>query len=76
MFDRLYCDKRSGCVAIYPMSRKDDKNGCGRDDERNIAFSDEGANFNGNHWDMDENTRELFQKAVDVFNETIESLVR
>ena len=76
MFDRLYCDKRSGFVAIYPESRKDDKNGCGSDDERNIAFSDEGSSFNGSHWDMDEKTREMFQKAVDVFNETIEGLVR
>jgi hypothetical protein len=74
MIDKLYCDKRSGCVAIYPESRKGDKNGCGRDDERNIAFSDKDATFNGSYWAMNESVQNAFQEAVDAFNNIIRNI--
>jgi hypothetical protein len=73
MFDRLYCDKRNGCVAIYPDSRKEDKNGCGCDDERNIAYSCAGSEFRGSYWTMDESVQKMFQDAVDDFNQAIEN---
>ena len=37
--EKLICDKRGGCVAIYKESRKSDTNGCHFEDERNIAYS-------------------------------------
>ena len=45
--EKLVCDKRSGCVAIYKESQQEETNGCHRDDERNIAYSNKDSNYNG-----------------------------
>ena len=50
-------DERGGCCAVYPHDRMDDTPGLHRDDERNIAYSNNGALFNGNYWDMDDGPR-------------------
>jgi len=68
MREKLVCDLRGGCVAIYLESRKDDTNGCHKDDARNIAFSDKGAKFNGSYWEMDEATQNLFTDMVNAYN--------
>jgi hypothetical protein len=68
MREKLVCDCRGGCVAIYPESRKYDTNGCHKDDERNIAFSDKGATFNGSFWSMDEATQKIFTEMVEAYN--------
>ena len=67
--EKLVCDQRSGCVAIYKESHKDDTYGCHKDDERNIAYSNKGAIFNGTHWDMDEKTQKIFSDMVEAYNE-------
>jgi len=36
-------DVRGGCVAVYQDGRQEDTQGCHRDDERNIAYSNKGA---------------------------------
>ncbi len=69
--ERLVCDKRNGCVAIYRESDKDKTNGCHSSDDRNIAYSSKGAEFNGTHWVMDTDTQEIFQDMVDAFNKKI-----
>lgn len=38
-----FADIRGGCAAIYPEWRNNDTQGCHRDDFRNIAYSDKGA---------------------------------
>lgn len=68
MREKLICDCRGGCVAIYPASRKDDTNGCHKDDTRNIAYSDKGAMFNGSFWTMDESTQKIFAEIVEAYN--------
>jgi len=68
MREKLVCDCRGGCVAIYPESRKNDTNGCHKYDERNIAFSDKGATFNGSFWSMDEATQKIFTEMVEAYN--------
>lgn len=72
MKEKLVCDLRGGCCAIYKESRKEDKNGCGRDDDRNIAFSDKGATCNGSYWTMDEEVQAIYKKMVALYNASIE----
>jgi len=67
--EKLICDKRNGCVAIYKESKKDETNGCHADDERNIAYSSKGAEFNGSWWDMNKEVQDVFQDMVDAYNE-------
>ena len=67
--EKLICDKRGGCVAIYKETRKDDTNGCHFEDKRNIAYSSKGSNFNGSFWDMDEETQNIYNDMVDAYNE-------
>ena len=67
--EKLICDKRSGCVAIYKESRIGDTNGCHPDDERNIAYSNEGSRYNGSFWEMDEDIQNLFSDIVTAYNE-------
>lgn len=50
-------DERGGCCAVYPASRREDTPGLHGDDERNIAYSNSGALFNGNYWNMDDGPR-------------------
>ena len=50
-------DERGGCCAVYPASRREDTPGLHWDDERNIAYSNSGALFNGNYWNMDDGPR-------------------
>jgi hypothetical protein len=68
MKERLICDCRGGCVAIYKESRKDEKNGCHSDDKRNIAYSSKNASFNGSFWTMDEETQQIFKDMVEAYN--------
>lgn len=51
-------DERVACVAIYPKGRKNDTNGCHADDERNIAYSSKGAEYDDvvGYWSMDKKT--------------------
>lgn len=67
--EKLVCDKRGGCVAIYKESRKNDTNGCHYEDDRNIAYSSKDSRFNGNFWDMDEETQSIFEDMVNAYNE-------
>jgi hypothetical protein len=67
--EKLICDKRSGCVAIYKQSQKDETNGCHPGDERNIVYSDKGSKFNGSFWEMDKQTQQVYQDMVDAYNE-------
>lgn len=53
-------DIRGGCAAIYPISRSNDTPGCHYDDERNIAYSNKGAKYNGMHWEMDSSVEHDF----------------
>lgn len=50
-------DERGGCCAVYPHDRMGDTPGLHKNDERNIAYSNDGALFNGNYWDMDDGPR-------------------
>ena len=68
MIEKLICDRRGGCVAIYKESRKDDTNGCSRYDDRNIAYSDKGAYFNGSFWEMDQETQQIFCDMINAYN--------
>jgi len=45
-------DIRGGCCAVYAESREGDTAGCHSDDERNIFFSRNCAEYNGNYWVM------------------------
>jgi hypothetical protein len=67
--EKLVCDIRSGCVAIYKESHILDTNGCHIQDERNIAYSNKNAKYNGNHWEMDEETQQIFKDMVDAYNQ-------
>ena len=67
--EKLICDKRGGCVAIYKETRKDDTNGCHFEDKRNIAYSSKNSKFNGSFWDMDEDTQNIYNDMVDAYNE-------
>lgn len=70
--EQVYADVRNGCVAIYPISRQNEKNGISQEDDRNIFYSDKGAEFNGNHWIMDEETQdnaELFANAINTIQQ-------
>ncbi|MFP2385843.1 hypothetical protein [Enterobacter ludwigii] len=51
-------DKRVACVAIYPDGRQGDTEGCHSDDERNIAYSCKGAEYDDvvGYWSMDKQT--------------------
>ena len=67
--EKLVCDKRNGCVAIYKESNKEDTIGCHRDDKRNIAFSDKGAWYIGGYWKMDSNIQSIYEDMVNAYNE-------
>jgi hypothetical protein len=67
--EKLICDKRCGCVAIYKLSRKDDTNGCHLEDDRNIAYSSKDAKFNESCWTMDEEIKSIFEEMVNAYNE-------
>lgn len=51
-------DVRGGCVAVYQDGRQEDTNGCHFDDERNIAYSNKGAEYDKvvGYWNMDKKT--------------------
>ncbi|WP_065649205.1 hypothetical protein [Pantoea eucrina] len=51
-------DVRGGCVAVYQDGRQEDTQGCHRDDERNIAYSNKGAEYDEvfGFWAMDKKT--------------------
>lgn len=51
-------DVRGGCVAVYQNGRQEDTNGCHFDDERNIAYSNKGAEYDKvvGYWNMDKKT--------------------
>lgn len=51
-------DVRGGCVAVYQDGRQEDTQGCHRDDERNIAYSNKGAEYDEvvGFWAMDKRT--------------------
>lgn len=55
-------DKRVACVAIYPDGRHGDTEGCHSDDERNIAYSCKGAEYDDvvGYWSMDKQTVQDF----------------
>ena len=67
--ERLICDQRSGCVAIYRESSADDTNGCHASDPRNLAYSNAGAVYDGNAWTMDQNVQQIFADMVAAYNE-------
>lgn len=56
-------DIRGGCAAIYPKDRANDTPGCHRDDERNIAYSSKGANYDelAGHWNLDPSVKHDFR---------------
>lgn len=51
-------DVRGGCLAVYPISKKNDTNGLHEGDDRNIHYSNKGAHYvdipKGGYWEMDE----------------------
>ncbi|MGO0676014.1 hypothetical protein [Citrobacter werkmanii] len=51
-------DIRGGCVAVYQNGRQKECDGCHRDDERNIAYSNKGAEYDRvvGYWSMDKKT--------------------
>lgn len=51
-------DVRGGCVAVYQDGRQEETPGCHRDDERNIAYSNKGAEYDTavGYWMMDAQT--------------------
>lgn len=51
-------DVRGGCVAVYQDGRQEDTNGCHFDDDRNIAYSNKGAEYDKvvGYWNMDKKT--------------------
>lgn len=51
-------DVRGGCVAVYQDGRQEDTNGCHCDDDRNIAYSNKGAEYDVvvGYWGMDKKT--------------------
>ncbi|QOV59865.1 hypothetical protein AMN10_06810 [Klebsiella variicola] len=55
-------DERVACVAIYQKGRENDTNGCHADDERNIAYSRKGAEYDDvvGYWSMDKKTARDF----------------
>ena len=59
-------DIRSGCCAIYQWEREKDTNGLHDDDSRNLFYSSKGARFNGDHWEMDEETRANYRLIADA----------
>lgn len=67
--EKLVCDKRNGCVAIYKESRIEDTRGCNESNERNIAYSDKGADFDGSFWNMDKEIQIIFEDMVNAYNE-------
>jgi len=67
--EKLICDKRSGCVAIYKSSDKDETNGCHSDDKRNIAFSSKDSNYAKGFWNMCEDTQTIYEEIVNAYNE-------
>lgn len=73
MKERLYCDIRSGCVAIYPESRKNEKNGCSSCDDRNIAYSSKGSVYNNGFWTMDSDIQKIYRDMVEAYNKQLES---
>lgn len=68
--EKLICDQRSGCLAVYKESRQNDTNGCHYDDDRNIIYSNKNACFNlHTGWTMDEGTQTIIKEMVDAYNE-------
>ncbi len=62
-------DIRTGCCAVYPENRIQDTNGCHFDDERNIFYSNKNAKYNGNNWEMCEESKAnalLISKAPEM----------
>lgn len=55
---RWVVDKRVACVAIYPDGKQKETEGCHADDERNIAYSCKGAEYDDvvGYWSMDKKT--------------------
>ncbi|MFC2783171.1 hypothetical protein ACHHZC_11080 [Citrobacter freundii complex sp. 2024EL-00228] len=51
-------DIRGGCVAVYQNGRQKECDGCHPDDERNIAYSNKGAEYDRvvGYWSMDKKT--------------------
>lgn len=70
MGEKLVCDQRSGCVAVYKKSQRNESPGCHRTDERNIVFSDKGARFNlTEDWTMDDEVQNILKEMTDAYNE-------
>ncbi len=67
--EKLICDKRGGCVAIYKESKKEETNGCHLDDDRNIAYSSKNSKYNGSFWGMDEEIQIIYDDMVNAYNE-------
>lgn len=66
-------DVRGGCVAVYQDGRQEDTQGCHRDDERNIAYSNKGAEYDevAGFWVMDKRAIHdfnLIAAAPELFN--------
>ena len=62
-------DLRGGCCAIYAKDREHDKNGIGKDDDRNIAYSNKSSFFaDEGFWKMDEKTQIDFKRIVACVN--------
>lgn len=67
--EKLICDKRNGCIAVYKESRQHDTRGCHKDDDRNIIYSSKNAAFNpSTGWTMDEETQQIIKDMVDAYN--------
>lgn len=67
--EKLICDQRSGCIAVYKESRQDDTMGCHQDDDRNIIYSNKNAAFNiAIGWTMDEEVQKIIKDMVDAYN--------
>ncbi|EMR9403234.1 hypothetical protein WKN98_001638 [Escherichia coli] len=56
-------DIRGGCAAIYPKDRANDTPGCHYSDERNIAYSTKGANYDvaAGYWNLDPSVEHDFR---------------
>ena len=70
-----FADIRGGCCAVYEKSREEDTPDCHNDDERNIHYSNSGANYNGHHWVMSDEAianAHLIAAAPEMY-ESIES---
>lgn len=72
-------DIRGGCVAVYQDGRQDEINGCHRCDERNIAYSNKGAEYDDvvGYWSMDKKSIADYQliAAAPELLEALQSMV-